>query len=250
MHIPNGIRQEAYMHVFSAAFGIALSFVAALIGGIIGMPSNVTLASAMVLGVMSTMIADRIFYISRLDEVKSQIISTLRIPESFSGYLIYKRGKDALSYINANIPRAVKIYNTRLEQANSIATTSYVKALISDQDRLISEAVAKGADFEFIYEKLRASEVSKLRDKFCDAANSPSGGGCVFYAMDAGGAPVLQMLILEYEDLTADALVGWDMGNDKAPDAGVIRFSERPVVDFFIDVFKTYARLSAAEKIE
>jgi hypothetical protein len=209
-----------------------------------------TLASAVVLGILATIIADRIYYNSKLQELKDDLVHTLKIPEKFSGYHIFNKSKDALVYVKANIPRATKVYNTRLEESTSLVNSSQIKSLVDGQDILIAEAVSAGADLEFVYDREREGEIVALRKLFSQAASTKQGGGCVFYKITTAGAPVLQMIILEYGDGSIDALIGWDLGSDKVPDAKVIKFSERPVSEFFIGVFKSYTRLSVAEKID
>lgn len=201
-------------------------------------------ALAVVAGIVTHLIFDRIAYRRALHVTRNDIVESLRVGTPFeSGYRVFKKESDANAYLLAMLPNASLVWNTRISDHSSIFARRFRQTkqnTLNDHDKCIAAAVASGAECRFLIERQRRDEINYFVTICSESAAKAGAGGLIVYTADFDFKPVLQMLIMEDSDGNGEVLVGWGVGKEEGYDAPVLLFRDKAIVIFFKQLYEKY----------
>ncbi|MFY1710849.1 hypothetical protein [Tritonibacter mobilis] len=235
----NETKDQVIAFVVSSIVAICVFFAAKYFaqdpGGSVGL--------AVVSGIGTQLIFDRIAYRRKIDATSDRIIRTLRVGTPFeAGFRIFRSEKEAVAYVESIIDSVTAVWNTRLGTGDG--SYSKVFHLNSDSfDDQILKVAARGGDVRMVIE---VSDEDLSRDPYLNKIekflSSNKTGVVESYPVKFDVAPVQQILILENNDGLSEALVGWSVGKEYSFKYEVCLFRDPPIVDFFKNSFDEYTK--------
>lgn len=245
------MKGDLSFHVLSIVIGLIVSIISFLLSSL--MPPSFQaqgVGVAIILGLTTTVVYDRIYYSQKLSEVRKDIIQTLRVGNHYkAGYTIYRTERQALEYLIRMIPSAVMVKNTRLSGVVARGMIGTGHRVISAHDRAVVTAVEAGADFRLVCDKSDPEGVDLLKEELEKAKKSDTYGSAILHLVEFGNSPVLQMIILSYADGSSEALVGWELAGDVSTNPAVIAFRDSDIVEVLNSIFDKYAARGGAEPL-
>lgn len=186
-------------------------------------------------GAFAKIFVDVHFYEEALEQLKKDIKLSISKSELFnSSQAFFSNTSEALDYVVGKIPNASRIWNTRLQATDDASNLHDISQRIEKMNALIKEQISKkGANFKIVCN----SEQVKSIDFFQKIDKEEA----LVYILHNCSQPLLQMMILEYEDGKYEAFIGW-VFDKKANQTGVWVIRDKKAVEFFIKLFEVYAR--------
>lgn len=240
---------ETRDHIISTAVSLAVGGLGFLAIDLLSNNPAQAVALAVVAGIITHLIFDRIAYRRKLEQTRNEIVESLRVGTPFeSGYRVFDREQDAIEYLVAMLPTATSIWNTRISDHSSVFGIRFRSGLIDDHDGAILTAMKAGAEYRLVVEKSRRDDLNDFLKICTDLSPKKGFGGGIIYNVEFGFTPVTQMLIFETHDGNSEALLGWGMGNEADVDSKVLLFRDKMVVDFYKNIFNQYTKNAPSER--
>lgn len=206
-------------------------------------------ALAVVAGIITHLIFDRIAYRRKIEKTRNEIIESLRIGTPFeAGFRVFEKEREAIEYLIAMLPTAKAIWNTRISDHSSVFGIKLRAGLIEDHDAAIMKAISGGAEYRLVVEKSRRQEIDPFLANCLENSGKKDFGGGVIYTVEFNFRPVTQMLLFETSEGTAEVLIGWGMGNEQEVDSKVLLFRDKAVVDFYRNIFNQYTKAAEIDR--
>ena len=191
------------------------------------------------LSIIAVIISDRVFYQSRLMEIKSYVRDAIVQSAHFDHTSRYFRTTlEALDYALEMLPKASRIWNTRLYSPENAPVFKDLTKRRVALDKGIMEQVLAGACLDFVCSSSYTKDIEFVQSRY--ASSSKEKGEIALYLFDTHGLPLIQMIIIEFADGRREALIGWIFSNKRSRTDGVWSVRDSKAVDFFLGVFETY----------
>lgn len=234
---------ETRDHVISTAVSLAVGGLGFLAIDFLSDNSPQAVALAVVAGIITHLIFDRIAYRRKLEQTRNEIVESLRVGTPFeSGYRVFPRERDATSYLMAMLPSAKLIWNTRISDSTAVYSKRFNRGEINEHDRALLNAIKNGAECRIVIQSDRRDEISPFVTACEELSTNGCEGGLLVYNVDFGFQPVTQMIIIETKEGGREVLIGWSMGKEIGFESSVVLFRDRQLVDFFASIFDLYTR--------
>ena len=190
------------------------------------------------LGILTVIISDRIYYQSSLQSLEDHISNTFLKSDLFRGsQRTFQNTNVALDYLMTQIPKASKIWNTRIHSQRNAPQLVDIIERTKIHDQKIAAQVQAGAAFEFICNSEFAQDINFFHREH--NKKSKTKGTLDIYELNDCNNPILQLTILEYVNGTREAFVGW-IFNRQTNVAGVWVTSDEKATRFFVSIFNAY----------
>lgn len=233
------LRDHIIAFVTSTVVGICVFFATSTFAND---PSS-SIALAIVAGIGTHLIFDRVAYRRKIENATAKIIQTLRVGTPFeAGFRIFRSEKEAVSYLHSILENVTVVWNTRLGGRDGSYSKVFFQSVDTFDDAILKVA-ARGGDVRVIVEV--DSEDVKA-DPFVQKISRFSSGGTSgvveVYPVRFSRAPVLQIVIAENQDGMSEALIGWAVGEERSFSYQVCLFRDPPIVEFFKNLFNEYTQ--------
>jgi hypothetical protein len=150
---------------------------------------------------------------------------------------------DAQHYVAANAIRAKRIHNTRLGDSEIEAKNPGYMTARNLQDDGFIKAVQRGHEYNLVYDVTHEENVSEFLKRVDKQHGSRHAGLVRISPVDARGMPLLQFMVLEYQD-HKECLIGYGLGGEiTSSDIYLIRSAI--LCDYLQRVYESYARMLA-----
>jgi hypothetical protein len=150
---------------------------------------------------------------------------------------------EAHHYVAANAARAKRIFNTRLGDSGSESKNVGYMAARNRQDEGFMAAIQKGYEYNLVFDVTHQASVKEFLDRVEKQHGAKHAGGIVRTSpVDSRGTPLLQFIVLEYQEVK-ECLVGYGLGGDitATPDIYLIR--NDALCDYLRRVHESYIRM-------
>jgi hypothetical protein len=241
----NDVRDQVIAFITSAVVGVGVF----LLTNTFAKDPSSSIALAIVSGIGTHLIFDRVAYRRKIEDATIKIIQTLRVGTPFeAGFRIFRSEKEAVSYLNSILENVTVVWNTRLGGKSGSYSKVFFQSVDTFDDAVLRVA-ARGGDVRVIVETdsddLDGDPFLAKIDKFTSGSAS---GVVEVYPVKFNCAPVLQIVIVENQEGMSEALIGWSVGEERSFTYQVCLFRDPPIVEYFKALFDEYTLYRTGSK--